>query len=52
MEKTFLINQLRTYVNIQKIVTGQGDDYITDWLLDYLYFKEYYQMIAIDLSKI
>ena len=44
-------NDLRTYDEIQKIATGQGDDYIHGTLLDYNYFKEYYKMIAIDLSK-
>ena len=37
--------------NIRKITTGQGDDYTTGCLLDYTYFKKYYKMIAIDLSK-
>ena len=37
-----------TYENIQKIETGQGDDYATVCLLDYLYFKDHYKMIAID----
>ena len=40
-----------TYENIRKIATGQGDDYTTDCLLDYIYFKNYYKMIAVDLSK-
>ena len=40
-----------TYDNIRKIATGQGDDYTTECLLDYAYFKDYYKMIAIDLSK-
>ena len=44
-------NDLRTYDNTQKIVTGQGDDYITGCLLDYVYLKKYDEMIAIDLSK-
>ena len=44
-------NDLKTYHNIKKIVTGQGDDYTTGWLLDYSYFKKYYKLIAIDLSK-
>ena len=39
------------YKNIRKIATGQGDDYTTDCLLDYAYFKNYCKMIAIDLSK-
>ena len=39
--------------NIRKIVTGQGDDYnwSTGCLLDYLYFKNYYKLIKLDLSK-
>ena len=32
-------NDLRTYDNIRKIATGQGDDYTTVCLLDYSYFK-------------
>ena len=44
-------SDLKTYENILKIATGQGDDYTTGCLLDYSYFKENYKMIAIDLSK-
>ena len=44
-------NDLRTYDNIQKIAAGQGDEYTTGSLLDYLCFKNCYKMIAIDLSK-
>ena len=33
------------------IVNGQVDDYTTGFLLDYNYFKNYYNTIAIDLSK-
>ena len=43
-------NDQVTYENIRKIAIGQGDDYTTDCLLDYSYFKKYYKMIAIDLS--
>ena len=32
-------------------MTGQEDDYTTDSLLDYPYFKENYKLIAVDLSK-
>ena len=42
---------IKTYENIGKIATGQGDDYTTGCLLDYSYFKDHYKMIAIDLSK-
>ena len=44
-------NDLITYENIQNIGTGQGDDYTNGFSLDYNYFKNYYKMIAIDLSK-
>ena len=44
-------NNLITYDSIRKITTGQGDDYTTGCLLDYGYFKNYYKMIVIDLSK-
>ena len=44
-------SDLKTYENIRKIATGQGDDYTTGCLLDYSYFKENYKMIAIDLSR-
>ena len=44
-------SDLKTYENIRRISTGQGDDYTTSYLLDYSYFKHHYQMIAIDLSK-
>ena len=44
-------NDFKTYENIRKIATGQGDDYTTGCLLDYPYLKENYEMIAIDLSK-
>ena len=30
---------------------GQGDDYTTGCLLNYHYIKDYYKMIAVDLSK-
>ena len=39
-----------TYENIRKIATGQRDDYTTGCLLDYLYFKDSYEMIAIYLT--
>ena len=33
------LNDQRTYDNIQKLATGQGDDCITCYLLDYVCFK-------------
>ena len=44
-------NKTKTYENIRKITIGQGDDYKTGCLLDFTYFKKYYKMIAVDLSK-
>ena len=44
-------NDLKIYDNIRKIATSQGDDYTTVRLLDYFYFKKYYKLIGIDLSK-
>ena len=44
-------NNKVTYENIRKIAIGQGDDYTTGCLLEYTYFKKYYKMIAVDLSK-
>ena len=46
-----MIKIIITYENIRKIATGQGDDYTTGCLLDYIYFKIYYKIIAVDLSK-
>ena len=40
-----------TYENIRKIVTSQRDNYTFGCLLDYTYFKGYYEMIAVDLIK-
>ena len=42
---------IKTFENICKFATGQGDDYTTGCLLYYNYFKKHYKMIAIDLSK-
>ena len=44
-------NDLKTYDNIRKIATDQGDDYTTGCFLGYPYLKKYYELIAIDLSK-
>ena len=44
-------NNKITYENIRNNATGQGDDYTTGCLLAYTYFKGYYKMIAVDLSK-
>ena len=44
MEETFLtkllLNDIRTFEKIRKIVTDQGDNYKTGCLLGYLYFNK------------
>ena len=42
---------MKTYYILQKIVTGQGDDYTTGFLLDYNYFKSHHKIIATDIGK-
>ena len=42
---------IKQYDEIRKIPTGQGYDYTTGCLLDYQYFKDHYNLIAIDLRK-
>ena len=44
-------DQIKQYDEMRKIATGQGEDYATGCLLDYQYFKDHYQLIAVDLSK-
>ena len=44
-------NNIKSYENIRKIATGQGDDYTTGCLLSYPYFKENYKLIPIDSCK-
>ena len=51
MEKNFVKNDKVTYENIRKTTTGRGDNYTTGCLLDYIYFKNHYKMIVVDISK-
>ena len=44
-------NDMRTYDNIRKIETGQGNKYTTGCLVDYTNFSEHNNLIVIDLSK-
>ena len=44
-------NDLRTYDKIRTVATSRGDDHTTGCLLDYPYFKEYCNLISINLSK-
>ena len=45
------INDLvKQYDEIKKTATGHGDDYTTGCLLDYQFFKDHYNLIAVDFS--
>ena len=44
-------DQIKKYDEIRKTATGKGHDYTTGCLLDYHYFKEHYQLIAVNLSQ-
>ena len=44
-------DQINKYDEIKKIATGQRDDYTTECLLHYQFFKDHYKLIAVDLSK-
>ena len=44
-------NDLKIYDNIRKIATGQENNYTIGYILDCHYFKKYFKLIALDLSK-
>ena len=54
-EKSFfdqpIKSSMKIYDNIRKIATGQRDDCTIGCLLDYNYYKNYYNMMAIYLTK-
>lgn len=41
----------KNYKNIQKTTNGGGDNYTTNCLFEYTYFKENYKLIAAELNK-
>ena len=44
-------DQIKKHNDIRNTETEEGDDYTTGCLLDYQYFKDHYQLIAVDLRK-
>ena len=44
-------DQIKKYGKIRKKATGQDDVYTTEYLLDYQYVKDHYQLTAVDMSK-
>ena len=43
---------IKQYKQIRKLTIGQREDYTTGCLLDYEYIKNYYTLIAVDLSRL
>ena len=42
---------IKWYGEIRKLITRQVEDFTTECLLDYKYFKNHYRSIAIELSR-
>ena len=40
---------IKQYEEIRKLITGQGEDYTTGWLIDFKYINNHYRLIAVDL---
>ena len=49
--RNFYDQPIKQFDEVRKISTGHGDDYTTGCLLDFIYFKNSYRLIAADLSK-
>ena len=53
--RNFMINQLmiksKSMMKLERLHQEKGHDYTTGCLLDYQYFRDHYQLIAVDLSK-
>ena len=46
------VNDLvKQYDEVRKVSTGHGDDYTTGCLLDYVYLKDNYRLVAVGLNK-
>ena len=44
-------SDIEKYRELKKVMIGKGEDYTTESLLDYNYFKKHYKLVAVDLSK-
>ena len=44
-------DQIKKHNDIRNTETEEGDDYTTGCLLDYQYFKDHYQLIAVDADS-
>ena len=41
----------KSMMKLERLEQEKGDDYTTGCLIDYQYFKDHYQLIAVDLSE-
>ena len=44
-------SDMEKYRELKKVMIGKGEDYRTESLLDFNYFKKHYKLVAADLSK-
>ena len=44
-------SSIKRYEEIRKLTTGQGQDYITGFLLEYGYIKSHCRLVGVDLSR-
>ena len=44
-------SDIEKYRELKKVMIGKGEDYTTGSLLDYIYFKNHYKLVAVDLPK-
>ena len=44
-------SDIEKYRELKKVMIGKREDYTTGSFLDYNYFKKYYKLVAVDLSK-
>ena len=44
-------SDIEKYRQLKKVMIGKGEDYTTGSLLDYIYFKNHYKLVAVDLPK-
>ena len=42
---------IKQYDKVRKVSTGQGNNYTTGYLLDFVYSENNYRLVAADLSK-
>ena len=44
-------SDIEKYRELKTVMIGKGEDYTTESLLDFDYFKKHYKLFAVDLSK-